>query len=262
MPTAVALIKNVPDTWAERRLEEDHTLDRGHADSVLDEVNEYSVEQALRVKEADPEAGWRVVALTVGPKEADESLRKAIAMGSDDAVAVTDERLAGSDVLGTAWALASAIGKLDDPQLVVAGSYSSDGAMGAIAGLVAEYLQRPALTNLVELNVVGGDVTGVRVDERGRFDLKATLPAVVSITDKAEQPRFPKFKGLMAAKKHDITRFSLEDIGVTPEQVGLATAATAVTAATTRPPRQAGETIYGEDAPERLADFLAERNLL
>ena len=105
MPTIVALVKNVPDTWSTKKLSEDHTLDRDAVDEVLDEVNEYSVEAALRLRESDPDAGWRVVALTVGPAGADEALRRAIAMGADDAVHVLDDALAGSDVLGTAWTL-------------------------------------------------------------------------------------------------------------------------------------------------------------
>ena len=107
MPAIVALVKHVPDTWSTKSLEEDHTLDRTSVDNVIDEVNEYSVEQALRIKEANPD--FRVVAVTMGPAGADEALRKALAMGADDAVHVLDDALSGADALSTAWTLNAAI---------------------------------------------------------------------------------------------------------------------------------------------------------
>ena len=262
MPTIVALVKNVPDTWSTKKLSEDHTLDRDAVDEVLDEVNEYSVEAALRLRESDPDAGWRVVALTVGPAGADEALRRAIAMGADDAVHVLDDALAGSDVLGTAWTVAAAVAKLDDVRLIVAGGASSDGAVGALPGIVAEYRQCPALTELRAVALEGDTVTGTRGDAHGHRGPPPPLPAVVSVTDKADKPRFPNFKGLMAAKKHEITTWDLAAIGVTPEQVGLEHAATRVTGANERAARTAGETVRGPESAAKVLAFLDDENLL
>ncbi len=260
MSTIVVLVKNVPDTWSKRTLEADFTLDREGVDEVLDEINEFALEQALRLREANPE--HKVVALTAGPESADEALRKALSMGADEAILLNDEALAGSDLLGTAWALNNAINTIPDVSLIVAGSASSDGSMGALPGVLAEYRQTAELTGLSRLAIEGDQVVGTRVDHRGTFELKAALPAVVSITDKADKPRYPNFKGIMAAKKATIARLNLAQIGVTPEQVGIAHAATAVTAASERPARTQGDIISANGAAEKIADYLAAENLI
>lgn len=262
VPAIVVLVKSVPDTWSTKALEPDYTIDRVNADTVIDEINEYAVEQALLLRDAHPEAGYRVIALSVGPDSADAALRKAIAMGADDAVHVVDEALAGSDVLGTTWALTNAINTVADVALVVAGDASSDGATGALPGILAEYRQVPALTYLREVRLEEGAVVGVREDHRGTWELRAPLPAVISVTDKADKPRFANFKGIMAAKKHQITTLDLAGIGVAPEQVGLAHAATAVTGAAQRPPREAGRVVRGERAAAEVAQFLSDENLI
>ena len=260
MSTIVVLVKNVPDTWSKRTLEADFTLDREGVDEVLDEINEFALEQALRLREANP--GHKVVALTAGPESADEALRKALSMGADEAILLNDDALAGSDLLGTAWALNNAINTIPDVSLIVAGSASSDGSMGALPGVLAEYRQTAALTGLSALAIEGDQVVGTRVDHRGTFELQASLPAVVSVTDKADKPHFPNFKGIMAAKKATIARLNLAQIGVTPEQVGIAHAATAVTAASERPARTQGEIISANGAAAKIADYLAAENLI
>ena len=263
MPTVVALVKHVPDTWSKKTLEADHTLDRSSVDNVIDEVNEFSVEQALKAREANPD--FRVVALSVGPAGAEDALRKALAMGADDAVLVTDDALAGSDALGTAWAISNAIKTIDDVQLITMGTEASDSQTGLLAGLLAEYAQLPALTSLKSMSVGGGIVRGVREDSRGTWELEAPLPAIVAVTDKADRPRFPNFKGLMAARKADITTYDLAAIGVDPAQVGLAAATTQVSAAAQRPPRTAGEIIDSGSATEKaekIVEYLASKNLI
>ncbi|WP_080795353.1 electron transfer flavoprotein subunit beta/FixA family protein [Corynebacterium pacaense] len=260
MSTIVVLVKSVPDTWSRRTLEADFTLDRVGVDEVLDEINEFAVEQALRLKEANP--GYRVVALSAGPTSSEEALRKALAMGVDEAVLLTDEALAGSDLLGTAWALNNAINAVGEVEIVVAGAASSDGATGALPGILSEYRGLPALTNLSSVNIEGRDILGQRIDHYGIYELQAPLPAIISITDKADKPRFPNFKGMMAAKKAQIRHLSLADVGVSAEQVGLAHASTAVTAASQRPTRTQGEIIAANGAAEKIADFLAAENLI
>lgn len=267
MPTIVALVKHVPDTWSTKTLEADHTLDRESVDNMLDEINEFSVEQALRIKGDD--SANQVIALTVGPASADEALRKALAMGADDAVHVQDDALAGSDALATTWAIHNALNaiaaKFGSVDLVVMGNSASDAGTGLLAGMLAEYRQAPALTNVTGVSLDGDKVNGKREDAAGQWELSATLPAIVSVTDKADQPRFPNFKGLMAAKKHDVTVWSIADINVDAANVGLAASTTAVTAAQERPARTAGEVIDSgspEEMAAKVADYLASKNLI
>ncbi|QGU01798.1 Electron transfer flavoprotein subunit beta [Corynebacterium kalinowskii] len=259
MPAIVVLVKNVPDTWSTKTLNPDYTLHREGVDEVIDEINEYAVEQALRIKEANP--GFEVVALTAGPSRAQEALRKALAMGADRAILLSDDALAGSDVLGTAWALTNAINAVGDVQLIVTGNASSDGAMGALPGILAEYRQIPSLTNLLSVSVADGVVSGVKDAPEGTYELRANLPALISVTEKTDKPRFPNFKGIMAAKKAEITVLDVAAIGVAAENVGLAHAATAVTAASERPSRDGGEMVY-TDGAERIYQFLTDEKLI
>lgn len=259
MPAIVVLVKNVPDTWSERTLNPDFTLHREGVDEVIDEVNEFAVEQALRLCEANPD--YRVVALTAGPERAQEALRKALAMGADEAVLLTDPALVGSDLLGTAWALHNAINAIEDVAVIVTGAASSDGAMGALPAVLAEYRQIPALTHLRSLSLNGTTLHGTREVAEGTYELEAPLPAIVSVGEKADKPRFPNFKGLMAAKKAEIRQLTLAEIGVAPEQVGLAHASTAVTAAAPRPERQGGDLVYTGGA-QRIVEFLAAEKFI
>lgn len=260
MPTIVALVKHVPDTWSTKSLEDDHTLDRTSVDNIIDEINEYSVEQALRLRDENPDENYRVVAVTMGPAQADEALRKALAMGADDAVLVSDDALAGADALSTAWTLNAAINTLEDVQLITLGNEASDASTGTLAGLLAEYRQLPALTELHKVELSGSAVKGNREDARGTWKIEAALPAIISVTDKADKPRFPNFKGLMAAKKAEITTLSVADLGI--EAIA---PTTTVTESSKRPPRTAGEVIsepQPQDAAKKIADFLAAKNLI
>ncbi|MDY3127718.1 MAG: electron transfer flavoprotein subunit beta/FixA family protein [Corynebacterium sp.] len=267
MPTIVALVKHVPDTWSTKALQEDFTLDRETVDNVIDEVNEYSVEAALRLKETNPD--HTVVALTMGPAQAEEALRKALAMGADDAVLLSDASLAGSDALGTAWALHNALNfiaqKYGEVAVITLGNQASDSSTGVLAGLLAEYRQVPALTNLVTVSLAEGVVRGTREDSRGQWEIQAPVPALISVSDKADKPRFPNFKGIMAAKKHEITVVDITAIGVDAQHVGAAAAPTQVTAAVERPARTAGELITSgspADMAKQVADYLSAKNLI
>lgn len=260
MPAIVALVKHVPDTWSTKSLEADHTLDRVSVDNVIDEINEFSVEQALRLREENPDAGFRVIALTMGPAPAAEALRKALAMGADDAVHVVDDSLAGSDALSTAWTLNAAINTIDDVRIITMGNAASDSYTGLLAGLLSEYRQIPALTELQSVTFDGEALQGVREDSRGRWELSAPLPAIVSVTDKSDKPRFPNFKGLMAAKKAEITTLDVAALGIS----AVAPTTTVVEAAQ-RPARTAGEVVSDPNpaaAAKQIADFLAAKNLI
>ena len=262
MSNIVDLVKQVPDTYSERKLtDDDFTLDRDSADAVLDEINENAVEAALQLKEAD--SSRNVIVLSVGPTRATEALRKALSLGCDEAILVTDEALEGSDVLGTAWTLSNALNQIEDIEVIIAGNASTDGGAGSIPGLLSEYRQIPALTHMQSFSVEGGKVTGERVTDEGKFGLEAPAPAIISVTEKANTPRFAAFKGIMAAKKKKIQELSLADIGVDAANVGLANATTSVSNSAPKPAKSAGEVITDEgDGGKKLVEFLVKEKLV
>ncbi|OBF18887.1 electron transfer flavoprotein subunit beta/FixA family protein [Mycobacterium sp. ACS4331] len=263
MTNIVVLIKQVPDTWSERKLSDgDFTLDREAADAVLDEINERAVEEALLIKEREGGEGT-VTVLTAGPERATEAIRKALSMGADNAVHVKDDGLHGSDVIQTAWALARALGTIEGVELVIAGNEATDGVGGAVPAVIAEYLGLPQLTHVRKLNVEGGKVTAERETDDGVFTLEASLPAIVSVNEKINEPRFPSFKGIMAAKKKEVTTLSLADIGVEADEVGVANAGSTVLSSTPKPPKTAGEKITDEgDGGTKIAEYLVGQKLI
>jgi electron transfer flavoprotein beta subunit len=257
----VVLVKQVPDTYSERRLRgSDGGLDRDASDAVLDEINERAVEEALQLKEAH---GGSVTVLAMGPQRAAEAIRKALSMGADAAVHVSDEALAGSDALGTARALAAAVRTVEGVDLVLAGNEASDGRSAAVPAMVAEFLELPALTHAREVSVEGDEVTVRRETDDGVVVLRAALPAVISVNEKINEPRYPSFKGIMAAKKKKVTTLSVGDLGIDPATVGTAGALTAVTAVAPKPPKTAGEKVVDDgDGGTRVAAFLAAQKLV
>ncbi|WP_328398024.1 electron transfer flavoprotein subunit beta/FixA family protein [Nocardia sp. NBC_00416] len=261
MPNIVVLIKQVPDTWSERKLTDgDFTLDREAADAVLDEINERAVEEALLIKEAQ---GGEVTVLAAGPDRATEAIRKALSMGADKAIHINDPAIHGSDTVQTAWVLAGALGQVEGVELVIAGNEATDGRSGAVPAIIAEYLGIPQLTHLRKLTVDGEKITGERETDDGVFKLEASLPAIVSVTEKINEPRFPSFKGIMAAKKKEVQTFTLEDLGIDPSTVGVANAGTSVTASTPKPPRTAGEKISDEgDGGTKIAQYLVGQKII
>ncbi|MBD0322851.1 MAG: electron transfer flavoprotein subunit beta/FixA family protein [Aldersonia sp.] len=261
MPNIVVLIKQVPDTWSERKLTEgDYTLDREAADAVLDEINERAVEEALLIKEAQ---GGEVTVLAAGPDRATDAIRKALSMGADKAVHVNDATIHGSDAIQTAWVLAGAIGQIEGAELIIAGNEATDGRSGAVPAIIAEYLGIPQLTHLRKLTVEGDKVTGERETDEGVFHLEANLPAIVSVTEKINEPRFPSFKGIMAAKKKEVITYTLADLGIDPDTVGVANAGSTVTASTPKPPRTAGEKVTDEgDGGAKVAQYLISQKII
>jgi len=241
----VVLCKQVPDTYSERRLRGDGALDRDASDAVLDEINERAVEEALVLKEAHGGA------VTV------------VSMGADAAVHLTDEALAGSDAVGTARALAGAIGTVGEVDLVVAGNEASDGRSAAVPAMIAEVLGLPVLTHARKVTVEGGTLTVHRETDDGLVVLTAELPAVVSVGEKINEPRYPSFKGIMAAKKKKVTTLSLADAGVDAAQVGAAGALSSVVEATPKPPKSAGEKVVDDGAGgTKVAAFLVAQKLI
>lgn len=261
MTNIVVLIKQVPDTYSERKLTDgDYTLDREAADAVLDEINEKAVEQALQIKEAH---GGEVTVLCAGPDRATEAIRKALSMGADKAVHLNDEALHGSDVVQTSWALANVLGTIEGTELVIAGNEATDGRMGAVPAILAEYLGLPQLTHMRTLEIADGVAKGERETDEGIFEVEASLPCVVSVGEKINEPRFPSFKGIMAAKKKPVESLTLADAGVEAAQVGKDNAASSVTSASPKPPRAAGEKVTDEgEGGNDVAKYLVSQKLI
>jgi electron transfer flavoprotein beta subunit len=257
----VVCVKHVPDAAADRTFTEDGTTDRASVDSLLSELDEYAVEQALRIAESD-DVDAEISYLTVGPDDARDALRKALAMGGDSAIHVSDDDIEGSDAFGTSLVLARAIER-HGFDLVLCGMASTDGTMGVVPALLAERLGVPAVTHVEELTVEDGRVTGRREGDTATVRVQGTLPAVVSVTDRSGDARYPSFKGIMAAKKKPLETLGLADLGLDAEQVGRSAARSAVDTATRRPPRTKGEIAVDEGAGGvGLAAFLTAKKFV
>jgi electron transfer flavoprotein beta subunit len=256
----VVCVKQVPDTWSERTLREsDSTLDRDAADAVINEADEFAIEEGLRQAEAH---GGEVTILSMGPQRATESIRKALSMGADKAVHLVDDALAGSDVLGTSAALAAVLGQIGF-DLVILGAEATDARTGLVPAMLAERLGVPQLSYASMLKIDGDSITINRLADYGYDTVEATLPAVVSVVEKINEPRYPSFKGIMAAKKKPVQTMSVADAGLDASQVGLANAACEVLSFAKRPPRQAGTIVTDEgDGGGKAAEFLAGRKFI
>jgi electron transfer flavoprotein beta subunit len=256
----VVCVKYVPDAQADRKFSAaDNTTDRSGVDGLLSELDEYAVEQALTLRDAGE---GKVTVLTVGPDEATDALRKALQMGADAAVHVVDEAIHGSDALATSKVLAAAIGKLEF-DLVITGMASTDGTMGVIPAMLAERLSLPQVTFAGELTIDGTKVTIKRDNDASSETIESTLPALISVTDQINEPRYPSFKGIMAAKKKPLDSWSLADLGLSADEVGLSSAWSVVESVTARPARQAGQIVKDEgEGGVKLVEFLATAKLV
>ncbi|MFF0425791.1 electron transfer flavoprotein subunit beta/FixA family protein [Streptomyces sp. NPDC004520] len=253
-------VKYVPDATGDRGFADDLTTDREAVDGLLSELDEYAVEQALRISEESDDA--EVTVVTVGPDDAKDALRKALSMGADKAVHVNDEDIHGSDVIATSAILAKALEKTGF-DLVVCGMASTDGTMGVLPALLAERLGLPQVTLLSELSVEDGLVKGRRDGDAATEHLEAPLPAVVSVTDQSGEARYPSFKGIMAAKKKPVQELNLDDLDIDADEVGLAGSWTLVDSAAARPARTQGTIITDEgDGGKQLAAFLATQKFI
>jgi electron transfer flavoprotein beta subunit len=262
----VVCVKYVPDSTADRHFEEDSTVDRVGVDGLLSELDEYAVEQALQLKDkAEDES--TVTVLSVGPEQASDAVRKALQMGCDAGVHVVDEAIAGSCAVTTSLVLAEAVKKIGAESgwdVVMCGMASTDGSMGVVPAMLAERLHVPAVTlsSDVELN----DTT-LRIRRDGDVateTIEASLPVVCSVTDQSGEARYPSFKGIMAAKKKPVAAWSLGDLGVDAELVGLSASYTLVESTQARPPKTAGEVVADEDGTgaHALVEFLASKKFI
>jgi electron transfer flavoprotein beta subunit len=261
----VVCVKHVPDATADRHFEADNTVDRVGVDGLLSELDEYAVEQALQIKEKQGEgAEVTVTALCVGPEGAVDAVRKALQMGADQGVHVLDEGIAGSDAIATSLVLAEAIKKTGSPDLIVCGMASTDGEMSVVPAMLSERLGLPQVTFASVVETQGDQIRVKRDGDAATEVIGATLPVVLSVTDQTGEARYPSFKGIMAAKKKPLEVYSLSDLGVSADQVGLSAAWSVVEDTTARPPRTAGEIVKDEDGSgaKALADFLASKKFI
>jgi electron transfer flavoprotein beta subunit len=256
----VVLVKHVPDPTASLGFADDRTLDREGVDGRLSELDEYAVEQAVSLVEKGLPA--TVTYLTMGPARAADGLRKALSMGGDDGVHISDEALHGSDALATSLVLARALERIGF-DLAVCGMASTDAEMSVVPAMVADRLGVPQVTFASALSVDEGSVTIRRNGDSAVEEVSARLPALVSVTDQTGEVRYPSFKSILASKKKPITTWSLADVGIDPASVGVPGAATVVRAAVPKPPRQAGAVVVDDgNAAVQIADFLVAQKLL
>jgi electron transfer flavoprotein beta subunit len=267
----VICVKYVPDATADRHFESDNTVDRVGVPGLLSELDEYAVEQALQLREknAEGEGGEEttVTALTVGPEDASEAIKKSLQMGVDKGVHVVDDAIAGSDYLATSQVLAAAITKIGEESpvdVVICGMSSTDATGSVIPAMLAERLDLPQVTMGSVIESQGSQFRIKRDGDTSTEVIGATAPLVLSVTDQSGEARYPSFKGIMAAKKKPLETWSLSDIGVEAGEVGLDAAWTKVEDTEQRPPRTQGEVVTDEDGSgaKALVEFLASKKFI
>ncbi|HTW83191.1 MAG TPA: electron transfer flavoprotein subunit beta/FixA family protein [Candidatus Sulfotelmatobacter sp.] len=256
-------VKLVPDTNADKRIDPaTKRLVRTGVETVLNPFDEYAIEAALQLKEKLND-GSTVTVVSMTPASGKEIVRKALAMGADDAVMLSDDTLAGSDLWGTAVALSAAI-KQQSPDLILTGTQSTDAGTGDLPGMLAEKLGLPGLTNARSVELVDGRVKVQRETETGYMTLSAPLPALVSVTKSANEPRYPSLKGIMGAKKKEIKQLAAGDLALTVA-VGSDGAKAKLTDLATPPTRGKGKVVTVADGAEGakvIVEFLKERKFL
>jgi len=253
-------VKEVPDAAVTKRIDPGtKRLDRS-GEGALNHFDSQAVEEALKLKEAGGEG--EIVLVSMGPAGALDSLRKALAMGAERAVLITDDAAAGSDLVATSRALAAALEK-EGADLVLFGQQSSDSDGAVLWAAVADRLRQPVISQVAELTIAEGKVRGKRQTEFGYDVIEAPLPAVVAVSDAINEPRYPSLKGIMGAKKKPQESLSASDLGLDGGALGEAGSGTSVLALGDPPPRGDARKIEDDgNAAQQIADFLAEKKLL
>ncbi len=255
-------VKRVPDTAAEKQVNADHTVDRESTEAVLNANDEWAIEEAVRIKER---IGAEVVVLCMGPQPAQTTVRKALSYGLDAAIQVIDPALHGSDAAATARVLAAALAN-EEFDLIIMGNQSSDARTMLVPAMLAEFLDLPALTYCKKLDIEGDTLTAQREMSTGHQVVRAKMPAVVSVVEAINEPRYPSFKGIMAAKKKPLATHDLAELGISAGDVGLDGSWTQVLDIAKRPPKEAGKKVEddgsGTVGAQALVDFLADQKLI
>ena len=255
-------VKEVPSATSQRRLDPGtKRLDRS-GDSEPNPFDVHALEEAIQIRERGADVG-EIVAVCMGPESAQRVLTKALALGADRAVLVTDAALAGSDIAGTAYVLAAAVGK-QDADLVLLGQQAADADCYVMAAAVADHLRRPLVTQVAELRLDGGTVKAKRQAEHGYDLIEAPLPAVVSVSDAINTPRLPSIKAIMGAKRKPLETVSAADLGLDAGRVGGDNARSVVRTISPPPAKAEGLKIEdsGGDSAEKVVAFLSEKGLI
>jgi electron transfer flavoprotein beta subunit len=249
----IVCVKQIPDPAQPGELDpSDNTLKR-EGKLILDESDSYGVEMALQL--VDTAGGGEVSVISMAPNDEVSGMRTALAMGAAKGVLVSDPALAGSDALTTAKVLAAAAQKAGEADLIISGTESSDGYTGTVPEQIAEVLGLPSITFAKSVSVEGGTVKVNRQTEAGYDEVECPTPAVVSVTAGVVEPRYPSFKGIMAAKSKPVDTVTAADLGVTP--VGWAGADQQIVDIAEAPAREAGEIVEDDgEAHVKIVEFL------
>jgi electron transfer flavoprotein beta subunit len=249
----IVCAKQIPDPALPGELDPSTNTLKRDGKLILDESDMYGVEMALQL--VDAAGGGEVSLVSMAPNGEVSGVRTALAMGAAKAVLVSDPELAGSDALSTAKVLAAAAKRLGDADLIITGTESSDGYTGTVPEQIAEVLGLPSVTFAKSVKVDGGVLKVNRQTEAGYDEVECTLPAVVSVTAGVVEPRYPSFKGIMAAKSKPVDTVTAADLGVTP--VGWAGAGQQITDVAAAPERAAGEIVEDDgEAFNKIVEFL------
>jgi electron transfer flavoprotein beta subunit len=258
------LVKEVPDAAVEKRLDTSTgRMDRS-GEKNLNPYDTHAIEAAMQIREGGVAPVEEIVAVTMGPESAVRALHKAVSLGADRSVHLCDPVLAGSDVAATGYALAKALGG-ESPDLVLLGQQSDDGECYTIGAVVAEHLGMPSLTQVIKMDVEGDALRCERQAEYGYDTVQVKLPAVISVGDAINEPRYPSLKAIMGAKKKQLDARSASDAGIEPDKVGGDNSAAQWVAAKPPPAKAAGEIIEDEDTGETVEKIIAwldERKLI
>jgi electron transfer flavoprotein beta subunit len=258
------LVKEVPDAAVQKRIDPGTMrLDRS-GEKNLNPFDTHAIEAAMQIKEGGAIPVEEVIAVTMGPDSAVRALHKAVALGADRSVHLSDDALAGSDVCATGYALAKVL-ESESPDLVLLGQQSDDGECYTIGAVVADHLQMPSLTQVIKIDVEDGKLRCERQAEYGYDTVQVELPAVISVGDAINEPRYPSLKAIMGAKKKQLDAKANGDVGIDGGMVGETGSKTAVLALNPPPAKEAGEIIEDEDTNEtveKIVAWLDERKLI
>src|SRR5438874_5363328 len=258
------LVKEVPDAAVEKRIDSSSgRMDRS-GEKNLNPYDTHAIEAAMQIREGGAVDVEEIVAVTMGPESAARALHKAVSLGADRSVHLTDDALAGSDVCATGYALAKVL-KSESPDLVLLGQQSDDGECYTIGAVVADHLQMPSLTQVIKVEVSDGKLVCERQAEYGYDTVEVELPAVISVGDAINEPRYPSLKAIMGAKKKPLDTKAIGDVDIEADKVGAEGKSTSVLAIEPPPQKEAGQMIEDEDTDEtveKIVAWLEERKLL
>ena len=258
------LVKEVPDAAVEKRMDQNTMrLDRS-GEKNLNPFDTHAIEAAMQIKEGGAVQVDEIVAVTMGPESAQRALHKAVSLGADRSVQLTDDTLAGSDVCASGYALAQVL-KRESPDLVLLGQQSDDGECYPMGAVVADHLQMPSLTQVIKIDTQEGKLRCERQAEYGYDTVEVALPAVISVGDAINEPRYPSLKAIMGAKKKPLDKVSAGDAGIEASRIGEDGSRTKVIALNPPPAKEKGEIIEDEDTNdtvEKVVAWLEERKLI